>query len=262
MIRLVASDVDGTLLPDGTMEINPELFQVIRKLKENGIVFMAASGRSMASLQSLFEPVKDEIYFAAENGAYIMYRGQEIDSVELERSIAENFVIRVRDIPNTSIIASKKEKIYIEGMNEDLYRHMIYGYHNIVEGVDDVLSLSGDFLKISLYKANRIQEIAQPIIEQFQEIANPMIAGPSWLDLVGNGADKGHAIRKMHSLLGISRYETMAFGDNCNDLGMLAEAEESYAVENARSEVKVKAKNICGSNVNNGVLEVLKTLLC
>ena len=45
MIKLVASDVDGTLVPDGTFEINPEIYDVIKKLKEKGITFAAASGR-------------------------------------------------------------------------------------------------------------------------------------------------------------------------------------------------------------------------
>ena len=37
MIKLVASDVDGTLVPDGTFEINPEIYDVIKALKEKNI---------------------------------------------------------------------------------------------------------------------------------------------------------------------------------------------------------------------------------
>ena len=44
MIKLIASDVDGTLLPEGTADLNPDLYDVILKLKETGIVFAAASG--------------------------------------------------------------------------------------------------------------------------------------------------------------------------------------------------------------------------
>ena len=51
MIKLVASDVDGTLVPDGTFEIDPEIYDVIKKLKEKGITFVAASGRQYASLK-------------------------------------------------------------------------------------------------------------------------------------------------------------------------------------------------------------------
>ena len=44
MIKLICSDIDGTLLPEGTAEINPEIFDVIRKLKEKDIIFAAANG--------------------------------------------------------------------------------------------------------------------------------------------------------------------------------------------------------------------------
>ena len=44
MIKLVVSDIDGTLLPEGTIELNPEFFEAVRELKKKGILFVAASG--------------------------------------------------------------------------------------------------------------------------------------------------------------------------------------------------------------------------
>ena len=58
MIKLVASDIDGTLLPEGTDQINPEMFEVIRELKKKDILFAAASGRHYSGMSRLFEPVK------------------------------------------------------------------------------------------------------------------------------------------------------------------------------------------------------------
>ena len=63
MIKLIASDIDGTLLPEGTHRLNPEIFQVIQKLKEKGVLFAAASGRHYISMSRLFEPVKNDIIF-------------------------------------------------------------------------------------------------------------------------------------------------------------------------------------------------------
>ena len=63
MIKLVASDIDGTLLRYGEQKLNPELFDIIRQLKKKGIHFIAASGRQYASIVNLFEPVKDEISY-------------------------------------------------------------------------------------------------------------------------------------------------------------------------------------------------------
>ncbi len=52
----------------------------------------------------------------------------------------------------------------------------------------------------------------------------------------------------------------MAFGDNQNDIDMLKRAGKSFAVANAREELKAVATDICGSCVENGVLKELMTL--
>ena len=62
MIKLVVSDIDGTLLEDGGHELNPELFEVILKLREKGMQFAAASGRQWASIEQVFDPIKEKIF--------------------------------------------------------------------------------------------------------------------------------------------------------------------------------------------------------
>ena len=57
MVKLIMTDIDGTLIPDGTMDINPEYFEVIEKLVEKGIIFVVASGRHMSSVKKVFAPV-------------------------------------------------------------------------------------------------------------------------------------------------------------------------------------------------------------
>ena len=68
-------------------------------------------------------------------------------------------------------------------------------------------------------------------------------------------------IRKLQKHMGISRENTMAFGDNLNDIGMLEQAVMSYAVEEAREEVRAAAGAIAGSCRSDGVLNVLKEFL-
>ena len=68
MVKLIMTDIDGTLIPDGTMDINPEYFEVIEKLVEKGIIFVVASGRHMSSVKKVFAPVLDKIWVASQNG--------------------------------------------------------------------------------------------------------------------------------------------------------------------------------------------------
>ena len=70
MIKLIASDIDGTLVKDGEHELNPEFFDVILKLRKKGIQFAAASGRQWASIEAIMEPIKEKVFYLSDNGAY------------------------------------------------------------------------------------------------------------------------------------------------------------------------------------------------
>ena len=69
------------------------------------------------------------------------------------------------------------------------------------------------------------------------------------------------ALAFLQEFLGISPEETCTFGDNINDIEMLQEAGLSFAVSNAREEVRNAAKDICRPYWENGVLEILKSFL-
>lgn len=74
-IKLIACDLDGTLLHPGEREPRSEAFELIDELHRRGIVFMPASGRQYASLRYLFAPVADELAYVCENGALVMSGG-------------------------------------------------------------------------------------------------------------------------------------------------------------------------------------------
>ena len=63
MIRLIISDIDGTLVPEGGFDLNPEYLEVIRNLDAKGITFVVASGRQMTSEDKIFGPVRDHIFY-------------------------------------------------------------------------------------------------------------------------------------------------------------------------------------------------------
>ena len=67
-IKLICSDIDGTLLQYGKKELESEIFEQIRELHRRGILFCPASGRQYTSLCKLFAPVADCCVFLCENG--------------------------------------------------------------------------------------------------------------------------------------------------------------------------------------------------
>ncbi|MBQ9030384.1 MAG: HAD-IIB family hydrolase [Parasporobacterium sp.] len=99
MIRLIASDVDGTLVPEGTSQVDPQLFHLILQLKERGIRFVAASGRQYASIVKAFDPVKDEIFFIADNGSFVVEKGQFLVTNTFPEDVWKAIIRHVHTVP-------------------------------------------------------------------------------------------------------------------------------------------------------------------
>ena len=77
MIKLIVSDMDGTLL-NSCHELPKDFMSVFEQLQQRGIYFCAASGRQYLSLLQFFSPVKDRMAFISENGAFVNVNGEEI----------------------------------------------------------------------------------------------------------------------------------------------------------------------------------------
>ncbi len=261
MIKLIASDIDGTLLPEGTDRINPEIFEVIKKLKEKDILFAAASGRPYSSMSLLFEEVKDDIIFITENGSYVCCRGYTMLEDVIDWELVKEWVQNARQIPKASFTLDTKEGLYSESQDPVFLDLVWKGYRSKLTVQEDVLAEEKKVVKMAIYLEKNINELAKEIIPQWQDRLYCAVAGDIWVDFMNKTANKGNAVRSIQNVLKISPDETMVFGDNHNDLEMIKSATESYAVGNARTAVKEAAKHIADTNVNDGVLKVLRTLL-
>lgn len=261
MIKLVASDIDGTLVPEGTDRMNPEIFEVIRALKERGILFAAASGRQYASMRSVFEPVADDMIFIAENGSNVMCRGKNMSSSYIEQGLAEELLLHLRTLKDCEIILSTPELMYFETCDPAFKERLETGYHNKVQWVEDLLPYCSRTNKISIYCAGGIDELGAQLKEKFGDRLNAAVAGTVWVDFMNFGVDKASALATIQKFMKIEIEETMAFGDNCNDIGLLRQAGESYAVENAHPMLKETAKYIAPPQSENGVLQVIRKRL-
>ena len=92
MIRLVASDLDGTLLLHKAQSLPEEIFSLIRQLEELGIMFVAASGRQYPNMTKLFAPVASEISYISENGALAVDHGEVLYQDSFDRELANEII--------------------------------------------------------------------------------------------------------------------------------------------------------------------------
>lgn len=244
-IKLIACDLDGTLLLHGAQELNPEIFPLIRNLKRMGILFVAASGRQYPNLRRLFEPVQDEIAYIAENGALCYYKEELLLETYMKREIGEQILREIRAQQHCEILLSGKNTSYLESNNADYIHHMTHVVKNQVSLVKDIMSVSEPYYKISAYDERGIEAIQHTFLEKFQSEVNVVVSGNIWLDMLSKETNKGAALSCLTKKRSILPSECLAFGDNFNDIEMLQFVGESYAMDHAHAEVKAHATHTC-----------------
>lgn len=263
MIKLVASDIDGTLIKESTSELYPEMIEAIKELEKKGILFCAASGRQYDSVRNVFRQVADHIAYIVENGAHIRYQGKNIAVTPMKREYVEGIMDMLRPYYGScETVISTPEGSLVESTNEEFVDLLTYGYHNTFRRVKDVLAEKDEIIKIAVYRKGSIRELGEGVfIPAWTKHVKACMAGEEWVDFMDASVDKGNALKFLQDHLGIQKQETMAFGDNDNDIGMMLAAGESYAVETAVGEVRKAAGNICPGYREKGVYEIIKKLL-
>lgn len=260
MIRLIATDIDGTLVKDSTPEIYPEMLDFIKEWTDRGGYFCVASGRQYYSIAHMFEQAADRLIYVAENGAHVRYQDQDILVKKMHREYVEQIMEQLRGYYDTcDVVVSSSEGSLLESRNEKFMKFFTDGYHNKYRIVEDVLAEKTDILKIAIYQERSIRELGETVlIPQWQDKVKICMAGEEWVDFMDASVDKGNALRVVQEYLGVTAAETMAFGDNDNDIGMLTAAGESYAVANARDSVKAHARHVCPPYYEKGVYQVVR----
>lgn len=231
MIKLVASDIDGTLLLNGTGSIPEKCFALIDTLAKNGIRFAAASGRQYTNLRRLFAPVADDIDYICENGNLVICRGEICYKRTIERTYGANLMHALMAIEGCEVLLSGVETCYVQPKAPDYVDHMRYFVGNDVTVVPDITDVPEEYLKISAYFKGGVPLEKVPELERLaQPLMRPVVSGLPWLDFLLEGCDKGAAMMELQKQLGISKEETMSFGDNENDIELLLQSGVSCAM--------------------------------
>lgn len=260
MIKLIASDIDGTLVRDGENALNPELYDEILRLRAKGVQFVAASGRQWHSIERIFDPIKEKIFYVSDNGAYVGCHGRNLFLTTIDRQLVMDLVRDIRACAELDVMVSGPDVVYLDTDNQEFISWLEDSYRFEVKQVDDITKVEDQFIKVSAYRKHNVEEGTRAIREKYQDRLKLTISGDMWMDCMAKGVNKGAAIRQIQESLGILPEETMAFGDQLNDMEMLGQAYYSYAIGNARPEVKAAARFQADTNVNNGVLKVLRLL--
>lgn len=280
MIKLIASDMDGTLL-NNRHEIDDETVEAIRKAEESGIIFAISTGREYDNVEPFLKKHNIRCQCVLMNGAeYRDEDGKIIEEINIEKGKCREIIdilqrekISARIFTNKGIYTSDTEE---EALKEMTYRTLAFNPHMSVEEAREEAKKQPYFTQLKYIKD--MEEFLSSNIEirKFVAFHNNIELINEMKDVIGKikglavsssfvdnieitdySAQKGLILAKVSKEMGIEHDEVMVLGDSFNDYSMFTEFTETVAMENAIPEIKKIAKYITDTNDNLGVAKAI-----
>ena len=269
-IKIIATDMDGTLLdPQGQLDL-PRLEKILDQLDQRGIRFVIATGNEVHRMRQLLKYLVERVVLVLANGARIfendeLLQAQTWDDAMVDRAL-DHF--KGRECQNQFVVTGMNGGFVKEGtvfteldkfmtpeMIEKLYQRM-----NFVNEFDS--NLFGGVLKMSMVVGEeRSDSVLQEINDLFDGHVRAVSSGYGCIDILQDGIHKAWGLEELLKRWNLKPEQIMAFGDSENDIEMLELAGISYAMENAEDAVKRVATKVAPANSQAGVYQVLENWL-
>lgn len=259
-IKLIASDMDGTLL-DENGQVPPETFGLILALREHGVRFVASSGRRYDRLCDFFSPVKDRMDFVASNGAQVF-----ADGVQIDREVYSHLAIRrlaktVAMFPNMHLALFDRTKSYLLDDEGKFVREVDKDLPN-VERIYELPSPQVSIIKASIFcDDGNVMDNAYVLQRELGGLFTFAPSGSSYIDAMQPGISKASGIAQVMEYHGIDASEVMAFGDAMNDYEIIRFVGTGCAMANGRPALRAVADRVIGSNVEHAVQSEMRRVL-
>lgn len=259
MIKLICTDLDGTLLKDDH-EVPDRFWGIADRLFSKGIKLSIATGRSHVSITEKFQSIVDHLYAISDNGSLIIHDKTELLAKPLPPHEIEALVKAGRPVNQAWPILCGKNQWFLESDDKVLIE-TVARYHNNFVIVDDLTKVTADILKVTVLDLAGSEQNSYLQYKQFAGKLKIAIGGAMWLDITRADVNKGLAVQVLQQSYGITPDETLVFGDFMNDYEMMQTATYSYAMKNANPKLKEVANYVTEKDNNaGGILDVIETL--
>lgn len=243
MIKLVASDLDGTLLLNGAQQLPEEIFTLIRRLNEKGIMFVAASGRQYPNMKRLFSPVASDMAYICENGAMAIENENVLYQDGFDPNLTLDILQAIYERNGAEFSCSTKDFYYIRPKTQHFYDRMLKVIKTDCKVISDFSEISEPCMKLAVYERGGMSDASiRYWQERFSKRCTVVTSGNEWVDFIPFGTNKAKGIRKFQEIRGIRPEECIVFGDEFNDIEMLKAVPWSFAMAHSKEGVKICAK--------------------
>lgn len=262
MIKLIFSDMDGTLL-DENDKLPAEFDEVMALLKEHNVTFVPSSGRQVYTLMAMFPKYQDQFIFLGDNGTNVRQHDKELFSNAMRMEEALPILHGIEHVKGIySVFCGKKSVYLLNGTGVEPYMDEMHKYYERVQMVDSFDEVDDVPIKMSFYTPQADADARiYPLLQRYEKDFQVALASVYWVDITNKGANKGLAVRKLQEILGVKPEECAAFGDFMNDKEMLQSVYYSYAMANAYPTIKAIARFEAKSNAEHGVMQQIKQFI-
>lgn len=261
-IKLIALDLDGTLLDDDHAAIPARNLRALRAAAERGAAVTIASGRAWALLTDVAAQLGVVRYAICSNGAAALdlESGEWLVRQGLPHGQANALfdLLRRRRLPFEVYCSGKNlvERGLLELVRSAAVTPEFLATFERHTDVVDSLDAATEELTVEKIHVFHVPPADRPAVLAQAERTGPLSVACSFrenLELAAQGVTKGAALKALCGKLGLGPSQVMAFGDAGNDLEMLSWAEWSFAMANASPQAKAAARYQTLSNREGGV---------
>lgn len=263
MIKLVLSDVDGTLIPLGSGVASANTMRAIQQTLDAGIRFGLATGRDIVELRQLFEG--SDIAFRTgilSNGKKVMIDGEIARLTLIDNDSLSRLAAEISQYPGTMVTAypyktDASNPIYCMGVSEEELAAWAktYAFAGTIVSEFPQEKIIGATIACTAGE-DVLQKIERFVAEEFPEFDLGKPAA-RWWDILPKGVNKGTALDYLLHELDVARDEVVMFGDADNDLAILRAVENSVVVSGATAAAKAASRWQIGACEDEAVADAL-----
>ena len=245
-IRIVFFDIDGTLIDMQKKQISVKTLEMLRRLREKGILICLATGRSPVGLPK-FDGVEFDAYLTF-NGS-LCYTNQEIVfSNPIPAEDVQKLIQNAADLGRPISVATR-DRLAANGTDADLAEYYSFAHLD--------LTIAEDFEEATRQEVYQVmlgcREYEYPAILNGVSGAKITAWWDRAVDIIPADGGKGIGIQKILEHYHLTKTEALAFGDGNNDIEMLQAVGTGVAMENASVQLKAIADDICGHVAEDGI---------
>lgn len=264
MIKLIASDLDGTLIGHD-FRFRPRTLRALKSAAEAGIDIVFVTGRPQRWLDPLRDQLSHDSYAICSNGAIVYHMGEDaIEATYLTdmSAVAAVHPVLAREFPGATFTLETLDTVYIQGP---------YEMTPVLEGASIIAGEYGEILQRKEGVVKYLMSLPGANPEELYERTLPLVSdhlaltlgikGEPLMEMSAKNVNKGTTLETFTRQRGIAPGEVAAFGDMLNDLEMLTWAGAGYAMESGSNRLKEAVGRTCPAFDEDGVAQIIEEIV-